>query len=307
MEHETMAKWYYSPQQYILNVKDPEGAVRIFVGMGWLVALAAMILDTWRPGKTRGTNGQLSYQPISGRQCCMTLIKRAMLIPLTLLLILGMVIIGMAGRELCKTPLGYCPTISCICGNAIWQGYVFMFVTLSTSSLLLIMGITRKSTKSLRCGRKCLEKCGCAKCCCDAFERHQKREDVELSCTDGCIVWSYIVGSATICLTGMMPAIKKGGPFAAMVEAPAMSMAFHDAGVALGLAIPAITAVLLAYSRYKESLEAAKKHDPAPTICKEIKQCEHNACGCLGYSIQLAVSWCNFCILDELKILVRLD
>ena len=44
----------------------------------------------------------------------------------------------MLAHEPCTTGLGKCRTISCICGNVYEEGYVFMFSTLSLTSLILV-------------------------------------------------------------------------------------------------------------------------------------------------------------------------
>ena len=41
----------------------------------------------------------------------------------------------------CATGLGQCTTISCICGNTYFQGYVFMFVSLTLCAVLLIKDV----------------------------------------------------------------------------------------------------------------------------------------------------------------------
>lgn len=43
----------------------------------------------------------------------------------------------------CSTALGECRTISCICGNAIPEGYVFMFCCLVLTSVILVQRISR--------------------------------------------------------------------------------------------------------------------------------------------------------------------
>ena len=42
----------------------------------------------------------------------------------------------------CNYALGACSTISCVCGNMVQQGYVFMFVTLVITSLILVQRIS---------------------------------------------------------------------------------------------------------------------------------------------------------------------
>ena len=44
----------------------------------------------------------------------------------------------------CATGLGQCTTISCICGNIYFQGYVFMFVSLTLCAVLLIQDLHRE-------------------------------------------------------------------------------------------------------------------------------------------------------------------
>ena len=44
----------------------------------------------------------------------------------------------------CATGLGQCTTISCICGNTYFQGYVFMFVSLTLCAVLLIQDLHRE-------------------------------------------------------------------------------------------------------------------------------------------------------------------
>jgi hypothetical membrane protein len=43
----------------------------------------------------------------------------------------------------CTTALGQCRTISCACGNAVEQGYVFMFALLSLTSTILVQRFSR--------------------------------------------------------------------------------------------------------------------------------------------------------------------
>ena len=38
----------------------------------------------------------------------------------------------------CSTALGECRTISCICGNAIPEGYVFMFVVITANAVIVL-------------------------------------------------------------------------------------------------------------------------------------------------------------------------
>jgi hypothetical protein len=42
----------------------------------------------------------------------------------------------------CDGPLGACSTISCVCGNILEQGYVFMFVSLVLTSIILVQRIS---------------------------------------------------------------------------------------------------------------------------------------------------------------------
>lgn len=44
----------------------------------------------------------------------------------------------------CETPLGACNTISCVCGNYVWKGYVFMFFCLALGSYRLYGHIARE-------------------------------------------------------------------------------------------------------------------------------------------------------------------
>ena len=44
----------------------------------------------------------------------------------------------------CATALGQCTTISCVCGNRYFQGYVFMFVSLTLCAVLLIQDLHRE-------------------------------------------------------------------------------------------------------------------------------------------------------------------
>jgi len=47
----------------------------------------------------------------------------------------------------CSSPLGECGSISCVCGNDYWEGYVFMFFTLCTASMVVVRAVARLRAK----------------------------------------------------------------------------------------------------------------------------------------------------------------
>ena len=53
-------------------------------------------------------------------------------------------IVAMFSDQPCETGLGGCFTISCVCANYIWQGYVFMFFVLALfcANVLLLVSIS---------------------------------------------------------------------------------------------------------------------------------------------------------------------
>ncbi len=130
---------------------DHQGAVYACVWLGLLALLAAVVLDCWRPGRTHSA---ADGRPLRlNRHCCGVVLGRGLVVPVVLCALLAGVLLDFAGREICSTPLGYCSTISCVCSNEIWQGYVFMFVALTLTPALVIMGVARGSTKFLCCVR----------------------------------------------------------------------------------------------------------------------------------------------------------
>jgi len=68
------------------------------------------------------------------------------LLTVIVILILAFVVTfyaSLTSLQPCNSALGECRTISCVCGNEIPQGYVFMFCSLSITSLILVQRVSR--------------------------------------------------------------------------------------------------------------------------------------------------------------------
>ena len=48
----------------------------------------------------------------------------------------------------CETGVGRCKTISCVCGNVFFEGYVFMFCCLSMTSVILVQRFSKMVSPS---------------------------------------------------------------------------------------------------------------------------------------------------------------
>lgn len=176
------------------------------LGLGVSVVFVTTLMECCRPGRVKDPSG---LQINLNRDCCGSLIKRGLIVPVLLVLLLALVMLNYAlQEETCLTPFGYCASISCICGNIIWQGYVFMFVTLSLSPTLLLLGVFRNAKKSLCCSRTF----SCYQYDVPDFEnRSSVRGNNLLTVHEFFIVWPYIIGAVFVSITGMMPYLIKGG------------------------------------------------------------------------------------------------
>ena len=211
-----------------------------FLVLGVASLFVAIVMDCWRPGRTHNAGGK----PLQlNRHCCGVIMGRGLLIPLIFVLLLALLLLDFANQpDSCTTPLGYCATISCVCGNIIWQGYVFMFVALSLTPVLVIMGVVRGSTKFLCCLR------GAS---CGQYDRLYQRDADILTAHDFFIVWPYLLGTAAVCVTGMMPYLIPGNVISQQVSG--LTDALHNLGVLTGVIAPAVAALFLAIRRAFEA------------------------------------------------------
>eukprot|EP00750_Incisomonas_marina_P018136 INCI2725.1.p1 GENE.INCI2725.1~~INCI2725.1.p1 ORF type:complete len:444 (-),score=39.42 INCI2725.1:248-1579(-) len=231
-------------------------AVATSISLGLAALSVTTILECWRPGRTHDEQGRAIFL---NRDCCGTLYKRAMVIPFILVVLLALIMLDFAQQDdVCLTPMGYCASISCVCGNIIWQGYVFMFVSLTLSPVLLLTGALRGSKKRLCCGpcvgRRHVEsgsgnsqsRSGCLGCGAQ-YDRLGHGDAPLLTAHEFLVVWPFLLGCTTICLTGMMPYLLQ--EHGITMDVINTTDELHNLGVFSGVLLPLLTCLFLGIQR----------------------------------------------------------
>ena len=91
------------------------GAVIVLTTLGFLAVAVTAFCDCWRPGEAFSKSNQPRRL---NRTCCGITLFRGMIVPLVLTVCLGLLVLAFAVQDdLCRTPLGYCATISCVAGQ----------------------------------------------------------------------------------------------------------------------------------------------------------------------------------------------
>ena len=183
--------------------------------------------------------------------------------PVIFVILMGAIIfLFLMEENVCDTPIGYCSSISCVCGNVLWQGYVFMFVTLSLGPALLMIGITDVSQPRL--------------CC-----RNGSRDGKGLTFMPFIVVWSYLIGCTTWSFTGIMPWILPGRGITPLLAS--FSQQVHGIGVQTGTLLPLVSALFLGIMRARDSCRQGGAKSGCAVLFSNLCRMERAACGCFGY------------------------
>lgn len=183
--------------------------------------------------------------------------------PVIFVILMGAIIfLFLMEENVCDTPIGYCSSISCVCGNVLWQGYVFMFVTLSLGPALLMIGITDVSQPRL--------------CC-----RNGSRDGKGLTFMPFIVVWSYLIGCSTWSFTGIMPWILPGRGITPLLAS--FSQQVHGIGVQTGTLLPLVSALFLGIMRARDSCRQGGAKSGCAVLFSNLCRMERAACGCFGY------------------------
>lgn len=200
------------------------------------------------------------------QDCCAVFFKHGLVVPIIFVIIMGCIIIVYLteGSDICKTPIGYCASISCVCGNVLWQGYVFMFVTLALGPTLLIIGVVQGTQPRL--------------CC-----KNGSRDGKGLSLIPFVIVWTYLVSCTSWSLTGIMPWILPGQGITHTISA--FSELVHSIGVQVGSLLPVASSIFLGILRARDSCRQGGGRSVCARLCCNLCKCERAACGFFGYVV----------------------
>ena len=212
-------------------------AVIGYVVLGDLFLLMAAVFESWRScsGACCGTDKRKTSKLPSNdcvaffdsgsksARCGQVICYGGLAVPFILVICLGLLILALnAGDDICKTALGYCSTISCVCGNVIWHGYVFMFITLVLAPIVLVISLLR------------------------GFEKDHLMVSNDKEKGHNFIIvmaWIYLVSIACTCLTGMLPALEESGTISdALAEIANLG---HLLGVGFGVGGSALVALCL--------------------------------------------------------------
>lgn len=205
-------------------------------------------------------------QTTRSQDCCGVFFKHGLVVPILFVIIIGCIIVIHLTESggICDTPIGYCASISCVCGNVLWQGYVFMFVTLSLGPTLLVIGVMRGTQPRL--------------CC-----KNGSRDGKGLSFIPFVIVWAYLLSCISWCATGMMPWILPGK--GTTYTLASFSQQVHGNGVQIGSLLPVVSAFFLGILRAGDSCRQGGGRSRCAVLCCNLCKCERAACGFFGYVV----------------------
>ena len=221
----------------------------------------------------RNTHSHAYLQHSPTKDCCTVFFKHGVVIPVIFVLLMGAIIVIFLIEDngVCETPIGYCASISCVCGNVLWQGYVFMFVTLSLGPVLLMIGVMHGTQPRL---------------CCKSGSRDGKG----LSFFPFLIVWTYLISCTSWSLTGIMPWILPGNGITPILAT--FSQGVHQIGVQIGSLLPVVSAILLGGLRARDSCRQGGAKSGCHVLCRNLCQMERAACGCFGYTVVIPFILC---------------
>ena len=234
-----------------------------------LLALVCVIVtgiaDCYRPGSVRVKSDGKAVESTANRECCGIMFGRGLVIPTILVAVLGALIEGATVlTPLCESPMGYCATVSCVSANIVWQGYVFMFLTLTLTPTLVLIGIFRHAQKLLCCVR--FYHCGC--------NQYATTPDRHVSDLNVGIVWVFMIGCVSVILTGMLPTVLESD--FVTEEAAEFSSALHLLGVGCGTVLVVLSALLLSLARFLKS---------GSSCCSKLCKGDTTALAALGYAL----------------------
>ena len=109
-----------------------------------VLVLLPILASSYQPSLARLQHGRLESETFGCGPHARA--ARSGLLAVVVLLVLGFVptfSLLLASSDPCDTALGACGSISCACGNYLQKGYVWMFVTLFTASMLLMKEFAR--------------------------------------------------------------------------------------------------------------------------------------------------------------------
>ena len=213
--------------------------VLALVVVGCVALVIAAIMDCYRPGATHDDDGT-PYR--LNRECCGQVIHRGLVVPMVMLVVLGVILAALGSTDdLCKTPMAYCRSISCISGTIMWQGYVYMFVMLSLIPVLLISGIMTNARKQLCCVE-------CYALSCGQYDLRVTGDGRFVTAAEASAIWFFICGATLTSLTAVIPAIMPDQAYG--VEGyKLVADILHNAGIWSAQGLVMVSASLLAASR----------------------------------------------------------
>lgn len=215
-------------------------------------------------------------QTTLSQDCCTVFFKHGLVVPVIFVVIMGCIILMHLNQVggICQTPIGYCSSISCVCGNVLWQGYVLMFVTLSLGPTLFMIGVMQGTQPRL--------------CC-----KNGSRDGKGLTFVPFVIVWTYLLSCTCWSLTGIMPWVLPGKGMTPTLAA--FSQQIHGIGVLAGALLPVASAIFLGILRARDSCRQSGARSCAVLCCNLCKM-ERAACGFFGYIFVFPffLSWALF-------------